>query len=116
MQGVLAVSTARAAVASVVPEMAKATTDAYTQALRREILRSEQQRMRTLAIVLTLLLATILLLLGFFPGFSRQLFPQGISAWVPIVGFGSFIAIEVAALGLMRWRIAKDLDFPRPAS
>ncbi|MBS0223099.1 MAG: adenylate/guanylate cyclase domain-containing protein [Proteobacteria bacterium] len=95
--------------------MAKATTDAYTQALRREILRSEQQRMRTLAIVLTLLLVTVLLLLGFFPGFSRQLFPQGISPWVPIVGFGSFIAIEVAALGLMRWRIAKDLDFPRPA-
>ena len=100
--------------ASVMREMAEVTT-AYTQALRREILRSEQQRMRTLAIVLTLMLAVILMFLAFFPRFSRQLFPQGISVWIPIVGIGSFILIEVAALGLLRWRIAKDLDFPRPA-
>jgi adenylate cyclase len=95
--------------------MAEATTGAYPQALRREILRSEQRRMRALAILLALLLAVILTVLGFFPGFSRQLFPRGISAWVPIAGFGSFILIEVAALGLLRWRMAKDRDFPQPA-
>jgi hypothetical protein len=32
--------------------MAEGTTDGYAQALRREILRSEQQRMRALAIIL----------------------------------------------------------------
>ncbi len=95
--------------------MAEAVTGAYAQALRREILRSEQQRMRALAILLSLMLAAILCVLGFSPRFTRQLFPQGISAWIPVAGFGSFILFEVAALGVMHWRIAADKDFPRPA-
>jgi len=37
--------------------MAEGTTDGYAQALRREILRSELQRMRALAVILAVLLA-----------------------------------------------------------
>ncbi|HEY6981763.1 adenylate/guanylate cyclase domain-containing protein [Reyranella sp.] len=95
--------------------MAEAVTGAYAHALRREILRSEQRRMRALAILLALLLTTILIVLGVAPRFSRQLFPQGISPWVPIAGIGSFVLFEVAALGMLRWRIARDRDFPQPA-
>ena len=38
--------------------MAEGTTDGYAHALRREILRSEQQRMRALAIILAVLLCS----------------------------------------------------------
>jgi len=37
--------------------MAEPASDAYSDALRREILRSEQQRMRVLAIILAALLS-----------------------------------------------------------
>ena len=43
------------------------------------------------------------------------MFPRGIPPWLPIVGFGPFILYELAALGFLRWRIAADKDFPRPA-
>lgn len=95
--------------------MAEAATGAYAQALRREILRSERMRMRALAILLALMLASTLTVLAVSPHFTHQLFPEGISAWVPTAGFGSFILFEVAALGVLRWRIAADKDFPRPA-
>jgi adenylate cyclase len=95
--------------------MAEAATGAYAQALRREILRSERMRMRALVILLAVMLASILCALALLPHFTHQLFPEGISAWVPTAGFGSFILFEVAALGLLRWRIAADKDFPRPA-
>lgn len=101
--------------ASVRSVMAEAVTGAYAQALRREILRSEQVRMRALAILLTVMLASILCALALAPRFTRQLFPEGISAWVPIAGFGSFILFEVVTLGVLRWRIAANKDFPRPA-
>jgi adenylate cyclase len=61
------------------------------------------------------MLASILCALALSPRFTRQLFPEGISAWVPIAGFGSFILFEVVTLGVLRWRIAADKDFPRLA-
>jgi adenylate cyclase len=95
--------------------MAEGTTDGYAHALRREILRSEQQRMRMLAIVLAVLLALIVGGFAVLTGLRDRLFPGGIPPWLPIVGFGPFILYEVAALSFLRWRIAADKDFPRPA-
>src|SRR5260370_39660337 len=95
--------------------MAEGTTDGYAQALRREILRSEQQRMRMLAIVLAVLLALIVSGFTVLTELRDRLFPGGIPPWLPIVGFGPFILYEVAALSFLRWRIAADKDFPRPA-
>jgi adenylate cyclase len=95
--------------------MTEGTTDGYAHALRREILRSEQQRMRMLAIVLAVLLALIVCGFAVLTELRDRLFPRGIPPWLPIVGFGPFILYEVAALGFLRWRIAADKDFPRLA-
>ncbi|MBS0517330.1 MAG: adenylate/guanylate cyclase domain-containing protein [Proteobacteria bacterium] len=95
--------------------MTNAISGAYAQALRREILRSEQQRMRALAIILSILLAATLIGAAFLPDVRNQLFPQGISVWVPLAGIGPFILFELAALLVLRWRIAAGKDFPQPA-
>ena len=95
--------------------MASATPDSYDDALRREILRSELQRMRALAIILAILLAFTLVAANLFPELNQRLFRGGISGWLPLVGIGPFLLYELAALMALRWRLAKDKDFPRPA-
>jgi len=83
-----------------------------TDALRREILRSEQQRMRALAAILATLLVATTLAVVFHTGIERRLFPGGIEAWAPAAAIGPFILFEFVALGLIRWRIAHNRDFP----
>lgn len=95
--------------------MAKAVTDSYDDALRREILRSELQRMRALAIILAILLAVTLIAANLFPELNQRMFRKGIAGWLPLVGIGPFLLYELAALTFLRLRLAQDKDFPRPA-
>jgi len=92
---------------------AAAASDVYADALRREILRSEQQRMRVLAIILGLLLFCTLLLANFLPDLNQHLFQGGMPGWVPLAGVGPFFLVELLALAVVRLRIAQDKDFPR---
>jgi adenylate cyclase len=92
-----------------------AEADDYAGALRREILRSEQQRMRALAIFLGVLLALGLAAANFLTTLSHRLFAGGIEGWIPLAAIGPFAAYETAALLVLRWRRAHGSDFPRPA-
>ncbi len=95
--------------------MAETTPDGYGDALRREIMRSEQQRMRALAIILAVLLATTVSGSIFLPDLSQRLFHGGISPWLPLSAIGPFVVYELGALSIVRWRSAQDKDFPRIA-
>jgi adenylate cyclase len=95
--------------------MAEATSDNFANALRREIMRSEVQRMQVLAIVLTLLLAATLAALNLIPEFAERMFRKPIDPWIPLFGIGPFVVYEWGALTYLRWRMARDLDFPRIA-
>jgi adenylate cyclase len=93
--------------------MVEPASDAYSDALRREILRSEQQRMRVLVIILAALLLITLLAANFLPDLNRRLFRGGMPGWVPLAAVGPFILVESVALAVLRLRIAQDKDFPR---
>lgn len=93
----------------------KEAGDTYSDALRREIMRSEQQRMRVIVIILAVVLASVLLVLNFIPQIDERLFDQKVPGWVPLAGIGPYLLYELAALGILRWRVAKDKDFPRIA-
>ena len=99
--------------------MAKAAHDpahnSYDDALRREILRSELQRMRALAVVLAVLLATTLIAANLFTDLNQRMFRGGISGWLPFAGIGPFLLYELGAMTILRRRLARDKDFPRPA-
>jgi adenylate cyclase len=95
--------------------MVEAISGTYAHALRREILLSEQKRMRALAIIVSLLLLTAMVGIAFFDDLRRRLFSVDIPFWVPLAGIGPFILYEIAALGVLRWRIAADKDFPQAA-
>jgi adenylate cyclase len=93
--------------------MAEGTTDGYADALRREILRSEQQRMRAIAIILAVLLACLMTGSVVLTDLTRRLFRGSISPLLPLMAIGPFVVYEVLALTFLRWRIARDKDFPR---
>ena len=54
--------------------MAAAAPDFFSDALRREIIRSEQQRMRALAVILAAILMVTLIVANFFPDYSARMF------------------------------------------
>jgi adenylate cyclase len=93
--------------------MADATPDGYAQELRREIVRSEVQRVQVLAIVLAVLLGCTLIAVNFFPEFARRMFRGGLAGWVPLAAIGPFVLYEFGVLFVLRWRAARDKDFPR---
>jgi adenylate cyclase len=93
--------------------MAETPPDGYTNELRREIMRSEIQRVRMLAIVLASLLVVTLIVANFFPEFTRRMFRGGLAGWVPLAGIGPFVLYEWVALFVLRRRAAQDKDFPR---
>lgn len=88
---------------------------AYAHALRREILRSEQKRMRVVALLLLLVLCVTSIGLHFLPELRDRLFPNGIAPWMPLAGIGPFVLFELVALAVLRYRLATDRDFPQPA-
>jgi adenylate cyclase len=92
--------------------MTEPSSGDFADALRREILRSEQQRMRALAIILAALLVMTTTAAFFLIDLGKQLFQGGIEPWVPAAAIGPFVLFEMAALGILRWRMAHNLDFP----
>lgn len=95
--------------------MAEAIQDGYANELRREILRSEIQRIRVLAVILITLLAVSQAAVFFVPQVVRQMFRNGLEWWTPLAGIGPFAAYELIVLAALRWRAAHDKDFPRVA-
>jgi adenylate cyclase len=90
-----------------------AASASFNDALRREILRIEQVRMASLAVLLAILLAATLAAANLFPDLNRRLFEGGLPGWLPLVGIGPFLLYELVALYLLRWRARQDRDFPR---
>ena len=95
--------------------MAEATPGVYATELRREIMRSEIQRMQVLAVILTCLLAVTLAAINFVPHLVQQMFRARLDWWTPLLGIGPFALYEVIALFVLRYRAARDKDFPRIA-
>ncbi|MFM8532493.1 MAG: adenylate/guanylate cyclase domain-containing protein [Acidimicrobiia bacterium] len=95
--------------------MSQEAGNSFEAALRREIMRSELQRMQALAIILGLLLVVTTLGANFMTDIAHRLFNDRISGWMPIAAIGPFFVYEIGAVLLLRWRMAHDLDFPRAA-
>jgi adenylate cyclase len=95
--------------------MVDAAPGAYAHALRREILRSEQKRMRVVAAILVFMLCVTSSALWVLPGLRERMFPDGIAPWMPLAGIGPFVLFELVALAVLRYRVARDRDFPQPA-
>jgi len=93
--------------------MVEATPDGYANELRREITRSEIQRVRVLAVILVALLALTLGAVNLLPGLIHSLFHQGLAWWLPLAGIGPFALYEVVVLFVLRWRASRDREFPR---
>lgn len=95
--------------------MVETTPDGYANELRREIMRSEIQRVQVLAIVLGGLLVVTLAAFNLLPGLIRSMFHGGLAWWVPLAGIGPFVLYELVVLTVLRRRAAQDKDFPRYA-
>jgi adenylate cyclase len=92
--------------------MAEATPGGYADELRREIMRSEIQRVQVLAGVLFALLLLTFCVINAFPRLVERMFRDGLNWWEPLAIIGPFVAYEIVVLFVLRWRQAKDLDFP----
>jgi adenylate cyclase len=99
--------------------MAEATpdgiADGYASELRREILRSEIQRVQVLAVVLAVLLVTTMLANNLATDLVRRIFRSGLAWWEPLATIGPFALYEFIVLFVLRWRASRDIDFPRYA-
>ena len=95
--------------------MTDVVSDPYADALRREILRSEQQRMRALVVFLVVLLVASLAVVNFFPELVRPMFREPVPGWMPLAGVGPFLLYEAVALAVLHRRMTQGRDFPRPA-
>jgi adenylate cyclase len=93
--------------------MTETPLESYANELRREIMRSEIQRVRMLAIVLSVLLSATLIATNFFPEFTLRMFRGGIAGWVPLAAIGPFVLYEWGVLFVLLRRAAQDKDFPR---
>jgi adenylate cyclase len=93
--------------------MAAAAPDFFTDELRREIIRSERERMRALAIILAALLALSLTVVNLFPAYTARMFERDVPGWLPLVGIGPFLLYELGSLTFLGYRAARDRDFPR---
>jgi adenylate cyclase len=93
--------------------MVETPADGYANELRREIMRSEVQRVQVLAIVLSSLLIVTLIAANFFPDFTQRMFRGGIAGWEPLAAIGPFVLYEWVVLFVLCWRTDQDKDFPR---
>jgi adenylate cyclase len=87
----------------------------FAQALRGEILRSEQQRMKVIAAVLLFMLGLTTIGLQVLPELRERLFPNGIEWWMPLAAVGPFVLYEIGAFAFLSWRMSRGKDFPQPA-
>jgi adenylate cyclase len=91
------------------------TSGDFARALRGEILRSEQQRMKVIAAVLVFILCFTTIGLQVIPELLERLFPNGIEWWMPLAAIGPFVLYEMAAFAFLSWRMSRGRDFPQPA-
>jgi len=87
----------------------------FAQALRGEILRSEQQRMKVIASILVFILCFTTIGLQVLPELRERLFPTGIEWWMPLAAVGPFVLYEIGAFAFLSWRMSRGKDFPQPA-
>jgi adenylate cyclase len=99
--------------------MAEATpdgiADGYASELRREILRSEIQRVQVLAIVLAILLVTTVTATQLLPGLLERIVRGRLAWWEPLASIGPFALYEFIVLFVLSRRASRDGDFPRYA-
>ena len=93
--------------------MAAAAPDFFSDALRREIIRSERERMRAVAIILASLLALALGVANLFPSYTSRIFERDVPGWLPFVGVGPFLLYELGSLTFLGYRASKGQDFPQ---
>ncbi len=95
--------------------MAVTTLPGYADALRRETMRSEIQRVQVVAILLASLLAITTFALNVMPDLLARRLEDRFPGWMPLVGIGPFVVYEFVVLAVLRRRAAQGRDFPRIA-
>jgi len=92
-----------------------ASTPAFDHALSVEIAASEQIRMRVLAGTLAILLLGDQLLFLFARETLEQFAGRSLPTWLPLKVFGPFLAYEIVALVVLRYRRARGKSVPPAA-
>jgi adenylate cyclase len=92
-----------------------ASTSAFDRALSVEIAASEQIRMRVLAGTLAILLLGHQLLFLFARETLEQFAGRLLPTWLPLKVFGPFLAYEIVALVVLRYRRARGKSMPTAA-
>jgi adenylate cyclase len=92
-----------------------AIDSAFERALSAEIAASELLRIRVLAITLAVLLVAEQLLFLFARDLVEQFTQKPLPAWLPAEIIGPFLAYEVVALLVLRYRLARGSTFPTAA-
>lgn len=84
----------------------------FEQLLNREILESERRRMLSLAAVAAIILALVLLLVAFAPGFVRSIYHDRLPVRAAVAAFSAFLAYELMAARLLTLFIRRGRKFP----
>ena len=92
-----------------------ASTPAFDRALSVEIAASEQIRMRVLAGTLAILLLGDQLLFLFARETLEQFAGRLLPTWLPLKVFGPFLAYEILALVVLRYRRGRGKSMPTAA-
>ena len=92
-----------------------ASTPAFDRALSVEIAASEQIRMRVLAGTLAILLLADQLLFLFARETLEQFTGRLLPTWLPLKVFGPFLAYEILALVVLRYRRGRGKSMPTAA-
>jgi hypothetical protein len=92
-----------------------ASTPAFDRALSVEIAASEQIRMRVLAETLAILLLGDQLLFLFARKTLEQFAGRLLPTWLPLKVFGPFLAYEILALVVLRYRRGRGKNRPTAA-
>jgi len=92
-----------------------AIDSAFERALSAEIAASELLRVRVLAATLAILLVAEQLLFLFARDLVEQFTQKPLPAWLPAEIIGPFLAYEIVALLVLRYRLARESTFPTAA-
>ena len=92
-----------------------AIDSAFERALSAEIAASELLRVRVLAATLAVLLVAEQLLFLFARDLVEQFTQKPLPAWLPAGIIGPFLAYEIVALLVLRYRLARGSTFPTAA-
>jgi adenylate cyclase len=92
-----------------------AIDSAFERALSAEIAASELLRVRVLAATLVVLLVAEQLLFLFARDLVEQFTQKPLPTWLPAEIVGPFLAYEVVALLVLRYRLARGSTFPTAA-